>query len=118
MVCSLLMRLSWEIDARLRRLNPLATSLQQTAAVMERRLVFLAKCAICIFLVLVLLQWRSEHAPNAANRAAMRAAASAVSMVRAGGDALAGAAREKCMSAPRDCLSAAQRLQSATTRAR
>jgi hypothetical protein len=81
-------------------------------------LVFILKCAICIFLVLVALQWRSDHAPNAENRVAARAAASAASMIRAGGDALAGAARDRCLAAPRDCLSAAQRLQSAPSRAR
>jgi hypothetical protein len=93
-------------------------------------LVFLAKCAICILLVLVALQWRGDHAPNRQKSAATRAAAQqeaggfvqgfidgAASIVQAGGDALAVAARDKCIAAPRDCLSAAQRVQSAAGRA-
>ncbi|HEY8124749.1 MAG TPA: hypothetical protein VIF88_04930 [Methylocystis sp.] len=87
-------------------------------------LVFLVKCAICILLVCVALQWRADHAPIAGKGAAARATPqragglvedaieSASSLMRAGGDALAGAARDKCLKAPRDCLSAAQRLQS------
>jgi hypothetical protein len=95
----------------------------------ETGLVFLVKCGICILLVLVALQWRGDHAPNL-QKSASRAAAQheaggfvqgvidgAASLVRAGGDALAVAARDKCLAAPRDCLSAAQRVQSAAGRA-
>lgn len=88
-------------------------------------MVFLAKCAICILLVLVALQWRGDHAPNPQKSAARAVAPQdaggfvqsvidgAASLARAGGDALAVAARDKCLAAPRDCLSAAQRVQSA-----
>jgi len=92
-------------------------------------LVFLAKCAICILLILMALQWRGDHAPNPRKSVAARAVApqdaggyvqsvidGAASLVRAG-DALAVAARDKCIAAPRDCLSAAQRVQSAAGRA-
>jgi hypothetical protein len=92
---------------------------------METSLVFLAKCAICILLVCVALQWRADHAPVAPKSAAVRASApqhaagfvqdaieKASTLIRGAGDALAGAARDKCLAAPRDCLSAAQRVQS------
>ncbi len=94
-------------------------------------LVFLVKCAICIFLVLVALQWRADQAPVATKNAVARherqqktggLAENAIdgvsSLIHAGGDAIAGAARDKCLAAPHDCLSAAQRLQSAVGRAR
>lgn len=97
---------------------------------METSLVFLAKCAICILLVCVALQWRADHAPVAPKSAAVHASSpqhaagfvqvaieKASALIHAGGDALAGAARDKCLAAPRDCLSAAQRVQSAAGRA-
>ena len=93
-------------------------------------MVFLAKCAICILLVCVALQWRADHAPVAPKSAAVRASApqhaaglvqdaieKASALIRASGDAIAGAARDKCLAAPRECLSAAQRAQSAASRA-
>jgi len=86
---------------------------------------FLAKCAVCILLVFILVQWRGDAMPTAPKSVAARPAGqqhvgglledalqSATSLLRAGGDALAGAAKDKCMAAPRACLSAAQRLQS------
>jgi len=97
-------------------------------------LVFLAKCALCILLVCVALQWRPLGAPptpgNAASAVARRgsppaekglarqAADAANSLMRAGVEAATEAVRDKCLAAPRDCLSAAQRLQSATPRPR
>ncbi len=117
--------------ARLRRLNPAATSLKrELLSLMETSLVFLAKCAICILIVLVALQWRADHAPVARKGVALGASApqhaagfvqdaleSASSLIRAGGDALAGAARDKCLAAPRECLAAAQRVQPGAGRA-
>lgn len=90
-------------------------------------MVFLAKCAICILLVCIALQWRPQGAPFSAARRgapanengfARQAAGAANSLMRAGVEAFADATREKCLAAPRDCLSAARRLQSATTRVR
>lgn len=105
-------------------------SLGEMRSLKETGLVFLAKCAICILLVLLALQWRGDHAPNPRKSVAARAVAAqdaggfvqsvidgAASLVRAGGDALAVAARDKCLAAPRDCLSAAQCAQSAAGRA-
>jgi hypothetical protein len=117
--------------ARLRRLNPAAPSLTRNRFPDgDDELVFLAKCTICILLVCVALQWRADHAPLAPKSAAARASTPqnasgfvqdvierASSLSRAGGAALAGAARDKCLAAPRECLSAAQRLQSAAGRA-
>ena len=89
-------------------------------------LVFLIKCAVCILLVFVALQWRADEAPVVKKTAAARhdkqqkaggLVGEVASLVHAGGDALAGAARDKCLAAPRDCLSAAQRVQSAVGRA-
>lgn len=89
-------------------------------------MVFLIKCAICILLVVVALLWRADDAPVARNSAAARHEKQQkaggiiedfASLIHAGGDALAGAARDKCLAAPRDCLSAAQKLQSAAGRA-
>lgn len=89
-------------------------------------LVFLVKCAICILLVFVALQWRADDAPAAKKSAVARhekqqkpsgIVEDVSSLLHAGGDALAGAVRDKCLAAPRDCLSAAQRLQSAADRA-
>ena len=89
----------------------------------ERRLVFLAKCAICILLVCVALQWRPQGAPLSAARHgapaseggfARQAMGAANSLMRGGVEAFADATREKCLAAPRECLSAAQRLQPAT----
>lgn len=100
----------------------------------ERRLVFLAKCALCILLVCVALDWRPLGAPPSPGREAAvvarrapppadkgfahQAAEAANSLMRAAMDALAGAARDKCLAAPQDCISAAQRLQAAAPRAR
>lgn len=96
-------------------------------------MVFLAKCALCILLVCIALDWRPLGAPPAAGSAASnvarrappadkgfahQAAEAADSLLRAGIDALAGAARDKCLAAPSDCVLAAQRLQAATPRAR
>jgi len=107
-----------------------AITYKKPLSLMETSLVFLAKCAICILLVCVALQWRADHAPVAPKSAAVRASApqhaagfvqdaieKASALIRAGGDAIAGAARDKCLAAPRDCLSAAQRVQSAAGRA-
>jgi hypothetical protein len=89
-------------------------------------LVFLIKCAICILLVFVALQWRADDAPVAKKSAVARhekqqkaggIVEDAASLIHAGGDALAGALRDKCLAAPRDCLSAAQKIQSAAGRA-
>lgn len=88
---------------------------------------FLAKCAVCILLVFIVIQWRGDATSPAPKSVAARPAGplrvgvgglldealqSAASLLRAGGDALADAARDKCVAAPRACLSAAQRLQS------
>jgi hypothetical protein len=90
-------------------------------------LVFLIKCAICILLVFVALQWRAEDAPVARKSAVARhekqqkpgggIVEDIASLLHSGGDALAGALRDKCLAAPRDCISAAQKLQSAAGRA-
>jgi hypothetical protein len=115
---------------RLRMLNPAATSLsRKPLSITGTILVFLVKCAICILLVLCALQWRADHAPAAKDSGVARhqsrqkagglvedAIEQFSSLIHAGGDALAGAARDKCSSAPRDCLSAAQRLQSVAGR--
>ena len=42
---------------------------------METSLVFLAKCAICILIVCVALQWRADHAPVARKGVALGASA-------------------------------------------
>jgi hypothetical protein len=115
---------------RLRMLNPAATSVsRKPLSVTGTILVFLVKCAVCILLVLCALQWRADHAPVAKDSAVARhesgrkagglvedAIEHVSSLIHAGGDALAGAARDKCSAAPRDCVLAAQRLQSAAGR--
>ncbi|MFO1103125.1 MAG: hypothetical protein U1E20_09505 [Methylocystis sp.] len=89
-------------------------------------LVFLIKCAICILLVFVALQWRAEDAPVAKKSAVARLekqlkpgriVEDVASFLHSGGDALAGALRDKCLATPRDCLSTAQKFQSAAGRA-
>jgi len=83
-------------------------------------LVFLAKCLICIALVIVALQLRPLETP-APSRAARGAAApqpprrpqmdeTARSLMQSGMDALAAAARDKCLDNPRDCATMLQRL--------
>lgn len=88
----------------------------------EAILGFLIKCAVCILLVFVALQWRADEAPVAKKSAVAHhekrlkpggIVEDVSSLLHAGGDALAGAVRDKCLAAPRDCLSAAQKLQSA-----
>jgi hypothetical protein len=93
---------------------------------LQGRLVFfLLKCAACIALVLFLLQSRDvEPPPGPASDSHARAAAprpprrpqfdeSARELMQAGADALAEAARDRCLSAPRDGAAALQRLQGA-----
>ncbi len=95
---------------------------EQPSSHMGTILVFLIKCAVCVFLVFVALHWRADNAPVAKKSAVARhdkqqkpggIVEDVSSLLHAGGDALAGAVRDKCLTAPRDCLSAAQRLQSA-----
>lgn len=99
---------------------------EQPSSRMGTILVFLIKCAVCILLVFVALQWRADNAPVAKQSAVARHekqqnaggfVEGVASLLHAGGEALAGAARDKCLAAPRDCLSAAQRLRSAADRA-
>ncbi|MFO1124435.1 MAG: hypothetical protein U1E25_03445 [Methylocystis sp.] len=91
---------------------------------------FFIKCAICVLLVFAALQWRADLAPAARKNAVARqetrhkagglaegAVKEVSSLIHAGGDAIAAAARDKCTAAPRECLTAAQRLQEATGRA-
>lgn len=98
--------------------------------VTETILFFLVKCAICVLLVLVALQWRADLAPAGKKDAVERlesrrkagglaedAVAEVSSLIHAGGAAIAGAARDKCTAAPRECFAAAQRLQAAAGRA-
>jgi hypothetical protein len=112
-------------DRRLPRLNPAATCFLNSR-LLETILVFLVKCAICILLVFVALQWRADDAPAAKKSGVARhekqqkpggLVEDVASLLHAGGDVLAGAVRDKCLAAPRDCVSAAQRLQSAAGRA-
>jgi hypothetical protein len=93
--------------------------------VQGRLVFFLIKCAACIELVQYLLQSRDVEAPPApASGSHARVVAprpprrpqfdeSARELMQAGADALASAARDRCLSAPRDCAAALQRLQGA-----
>jgi hypothetical protein len=88
-------------------------------------LFFLIKSLACIAIVLFALQWREAEGPAPAPESHARVAAppkpprrpqieeSAREWVQAGADALATAARDKCLAAPRDCAAALQRLQGA-----
>jgi hypothetical protein len=124
MVCFLLPKfLKQKIRQTFTKAQPESDMLfEQPSSHMGMILVFLIKCAVCILLVFVALQWRADNAPGAKQSAVARhekqqkpggIVEDVASLLRAGGDALAGAARDKCLAAPRDCLSAAQRLQSA-----
>jgi hypothetical protein len=86
---------------------------------------FLLKCLLCIALVILALQWRGADGRGAASTptgARERVAApkpprrpqieeSARNLAQAGADALIAAARDRCLSAPRDCAATLQRLQ-------
>ncbi|WP_281931268.1 hypothetical protein [Methylocystis iwaonis] len=86
-------------------------------------MIFLLKCLACIAIVIFAVQWREEaeaptresHAHVAAPKPPRRPSIedSAREWVQAGADALASAAREKCLAAPRDCAATLQRLQGA-----
>lgn len=86
---------------------------------------FLLKCFLCIAAVLIALQWRGGEsgAPSAPPRT--RAAApqpprrpqieeAARGLAASGAEALMSAARDRCLSAPRECAAALQELQGAT----
>jgi hypothetical protein len=91
----------------------------------EPPLVFLLKCLVCIALVMFALEWRGADRPNptqSATEARGRPAApkpprrpsiedNARNLAQAGADALVATARDRCLSAPRDCAAALQRLQ-------
>ncbi len=91
----------------------------------ETPVFFLFKCVVCIALVIVALEWRGDGGPSSAQAPAGthgRVAApkpprrpqieeSARDLAQAGADALAAAARDRCLSAPRDCAAVLQRLQ-------
>lgn len=91
-------------------------------------MVFLLKCAACIALVLYVLQWRApDPAPPAPSSVAAerqkpsrrpQIGQTAKEWTQAGADALASAARDKCLSNPRECAALLQRLQGAATTAR
>ncbi|WP_424361823.1 hypothetical protein [Methylocystis parvus] len=86
---------------------------------------FLIKCLACIALVILALHWRGADGPASVQGSAEargRVAApkpprrpqieeSARDLAQAGADALVAAARDRCLSAPRDCAAALQRLQ-------
>jgi hypothetical protein len=86
---------------------------------------FLIKCLACIALVILALHWRGADGPASVQgpaEARGRFAApkpprrpqieeSARDLAQAGADALVAAARDRCLSAPRDCAAALQRLQ-------
>jgi len=78
---------------------------------------FLLKSLVCIALVLFALGWRGADRPeepsHAGASARLREKAAdegGADLVQAGKDALIAAAREKCLSAPRDCAALLQRL--------
>jgi hypothetical protein len=84
-------------------------------------LFFLLKSLICIGLVLFALGWPEvEPAPTAPHGRAVAAAPQpprrpqiqdhARDLAQAGADALMGAARDKCLAAPRDCAALLQSL--------
>lgn len=84
---------------------------------------FLLKCIACIAIVIFALQWRESETPATRESHARVTAPkpprrpsiedSAREWAQAGVDALASAAREKCLAAPRDCAATLQRLQGA-----
>jgi hypothetical protein len=87
-------------------------------------LFFLLKCLACIAIVILALHWRAADgtasAPESHSRAPAAKSAvphhppiegSAKELIRAGANAAMSAARDKCLSAPRDCAAALQRLQ-------
>jgi hypothetical protein len=84
--------------------------------------VFLIKCFVFIAIVVAALQMNSPDPPSAARESHAHAtpekpprrpqvAETARSLARAGTDAIASAARDKCLSAPRDCAAVFERLQ-------
>jgi hypothetical protein len=95
------------------------------AAETEPQLVFLLKSLVCIALVIFALQWRGVDRSipaQTANEARGRTSApkpprrpsieeNARDLAQNGADALIAAARDRCLSAPRDCAAALQRLQ-------
>lgn len=97
-------------------------------------MLFLLKCFFCLAVVWLALQssagapppGRSDaavaqdarrhaaaHAQPARRASASEAVASAQALAREGADALAEAARARCLAAPRDCVAAAAKLQDA-----
>lgn len=84
-------------------------------------MIFLLKCLACIAIVIFAVQWREEagaptrdsHAHVAAPKPPRRPSIeeSAREWAQAGADALASAARDKCLAAPRDCAATLQRMQ-------
>lgn len=82
---------------------------------------FLAKCLVCIALVLVALHLRplDASAPQAnlvSSAARPRLDDALRGLMQNGAEALAGAARDRCLAAPRDCAAALQRLQTVRDR--
>ncbi len=78
---------------------------------------FLVKCLVCIALVLFALGWPSFDSPEKSARPGVSrslrekpAAAAGADLVQAGKDSLIAAARDKCLSAPRDCAALLQHL--------
>lgn len=89
-----------------------------------RALFFLLKSLVCIALVLFALGWpgfdspeKPAHAGVSRNLREKPAEAGGTDLVQAGKDALIGAARDRCLSAPRDCAALLQHLP-VPTRAR
>ncbi len=87
-----------------------------------RPLFFLLKCFACIGFVLFVLGWPGvETAPGAAQTQTRASVAKptrrpqleerARDLAQAGADALVAAARDKCLSAPRDCAALLQNYQ-------
>ncbi len=85
---------------------------------------FLLKCFACIALVLFALDWRGVDTPARPSDKQARATPAtarrplplderARDLAAAGADALVAAARDRCLSAPRDCAALLQRGQSA-----
>jgi hypothetical protein len=83
---------------------------------------FLLKCFACIALVLFALGWRGVDAPSnvadprvrvVSTRSSQRPEleARARDMAQTAADALAAAARDKCLAAPRDCAALLQHYQ-------
>lgn len=88
-------------------------------------MVFLLKCFICIALVVFALEWRGPEgtvAPQKPPEALGRVAPpkpprrphldeNLRDLAQSGADALVATVRDRCLSAPRDCAAALQRLQ-------